>query len=405
MTEQSNSERTAPATSETNGCDGSAAMAESSRRHFLKKSAALAAGVTATQALPEAAMAQGASDVELNRVLQQRRILLKGGVVLTLDRGVGDFAQADVLIEDGKIREVRRNIVVSDDAAAAIDVPGRILIPGFIDTHSHSYQGILRNILSNGRVDPDYNRDIIGKLTPAFTPVDAYAGMLSTALGMIEAGTTCVVDVSQVNNTPEHSDALIRALQDSGIRAVFGYSDGKGPGVQYPQDIFRLQRSYFSSKDQLLTLALGAGPDPKVFALAREVGVPIIVHVRNVLPQRNDGDKLLQLSRAGLLRPGDEYIYCLHFPGDTWRLIKDNGGRVSLSPPIEMTMGHATPGDSGSARQRRASQPQLRSRRDALVGFLHAHAIDRDRATLFRPATRAQRRAEPAAVVDVSGGP
>ena len=227
MTEQSNSERTAPATSETNGCDGSAAMAESSRRHFLKASAALAAGVTATQALPEAAMAQGASDVELNRVLQQRRTLLKGGVVLTLDRGVGDFAQADVLIEDGKICEVRPNIVVSDDAAAAIDVPGRILIPGFIDTHSHSYQGILRNILSNGRVDPDYNRDIIGKLTPAFTPVDAYAGMLSTALGMIEAGTTCVVDVSQVNNTPEHSDALIRALQDSGIRAVFAYSDGE----------------------------------------------------------------------------------------------------------------------------------------------------------------------------------
>ena len=343
MTEQSNSERTAPATSETNGCDGSAAsMAESSRRHFLKASAALAAGITATQALPEAVMAQGASDVDLNRV-QQRRILLKGGVVLTLDRGVGDFAQADVLIEDGKIREVRPNIVVSDDAAASIDVPGRILIPGFIDTHSHSYQGILRNILSNGRVDPDYNRDIIGKLTPAFTPADAYAGMLSTALGMIETGTTCVVDVSQVNNAPEHSDALIRALQDSGIRAVFAYSDGKGPAVQYPQDISRLRRSYFNSGDRLLTLALGAPPDPKMFALAREVGVPIVVHVRNVLPQRNDGEKLLQLSRAGLLRPGDEYIHCLHFPAETWRLIKESGSHVSLSSPIEMTMGHGTP--------------------------------------------------------------
>ena len=42
----------------------------------------------------------------------QRRILLKGGVVLTLDRQVGDFAQADVLIEDGKIREVRPDIAV-----------------------------------------------------------------------------------------------------------------------------------------------------------------------------------------------------------------------------------------------------------------------------------------------------
>ena len=234
-------------------------MAESSRRHFLKASAALAAGVTATQALPEAAMAQGASDVELNRVLQQRRILLKGGVVLTLDRGVGDFAQADVLIEDGKIREVRPNIVVSDDAAASIDVPGRILIPGFIDTHSHSYQGILRNILSNGRVDPDYNRDIIGKLTPAFTPADAYAGMLATALGMIEMGTTGVVDVSQVNNTPEHSDALIRALQDSGIRAVFGYSDGERAWRAVPAGYLPTAAELFQFKGPVINARAGGG--------------------------------------------------------------------------------------------------------------------------------------------------
>src|SRR5260370_21266252 len=127
MTGQSNSEGTARAAPETNGCDSSAAPM-SSRRRFLKASAALAAGVTAAQALPEAAMAQGASDVELSRVLQQRRILLKGGVVLTLDRGIGDFSQADVLIEDGKIREVRPNLVVSDDAAPGVDVSGPILL-------------------------------------------------------------------------------------------------------------------------------------------------------------------------------------------------------------------------------------------------------------------------------------
>src|SRR5215472_16575666 len=147
MAEQRKSKPTASATSKTNGSDCSTSTTlQSSRRNFLKVSAAaLAAGGTAAQVAPEAAMAQGASDVELNRLLQQRRILLEGGVVLTLDRQVGDFAQADVLIEDGKIREVRPNIAVADDAAAVTDVSNRILIPGFIDTHSHSYQGILRN--------------------------------------------------------------------------------------------------------------------------------------------------------------------------------------------------------------------------------------------------------------------
>ena len=142
-------------------------MEATSRRKFLRASAGLAAGVAAAEALPERAIAQG--DAELSRLQRQRRILLKGGVVLTLDRQVGDFAQADVLIEDGKIREVRPNIVVSDDAAV-VDASNRIVIPGFIDTHSHSYQGILRNILSNGRVDPDYNRDIVGTLTPRLRP-------------------------------------------------------------------------------------------------------------------------------------------------------------------------------------------------------------------------------------------
>ena len=121
-----------------------------------------------------------------------------------------------MLIEDGKIREVRPNIAVSGDAAAVIDATNRIVLPGFIDTHHHFYQGLLRNILTNGLLNPDYSRDIGNTLTPAYAPADAYAGVLVTALGMIDMGTTTAVDTSQVSHTPEHSDACIRALQESG---------------------------------------------------------------------------------------------------------------------------------------------------------------------------------------------
>jgi len=316
--------------------------AGASRRNVLKAGAALLAGGAAANGMPASVQAQDTGDPELARLQRGRRILLQGGIVLTLDRQLGDFAQADVLIENGRIREVRPGVAVSEDTAV-IDAANRILIPGFIDTHSHSYQGILRNILCNGQVDPDYNRDILGTLTPAFTPDDAYIGMLATVLGMIEAGTTGVVDVSQVNHTPEHSDALVRALAESGIRAVFAYSRGQGPAAQYPQDLARLQHSYFSSRDQLLTLALGGAAERSTFELARTAGVPMVVHLRNVLPQRNDGDKLAELARAGLMRAGDEYIHCLDLPDETWRLIRDTGGRVSLSPPIEMSMGHGKP--------------------------------------------------------------
>jgi cytosine/adenosine deaminase-related metal-dependent hydrolase len=163
---------------------------ETSRRSFLTSGISLAAGAGLAQLSTSEAAAQGAGDAELDRVQRQRRILLRGGVVLSLDRQVGDFAQADVLIEDGKIREVRPNIAASGDDMAVVDAAHLILIPGFIDTHSHSYQGLLRNILVSGLLNPDYNRDVQTTLTPAYQAADAYAGVLATALGMIDMGTT-----------------------------------------------------------------------------------------------------------------------------------------------------------------------------------------------------------------------
>jgi 5-methylthioadenosine/S-adenosylhomocysteine deaminase len=344
MGDRCDSESTAAARPDACGHDqGAGPGAESSRRGFLKSSAGLAAGGAVAGLLSGNAFGQGAgaadADPELRRLLAQRRILIKGGVVLTLDRRIGDFAQADVLIEDGKIRDVRPNIAVSGDAAAVIDAANRIVIPGFIDTHSHSYQGLLRNIMPNGLLVPDYNRDVQTTLTPAYQPEDAYAGELVTALGMIDTGTTAIVDISQVSHTPEHSDACIRALQEAGIRAVFSYHRGAGPLARYPQDIVRLQRTYFSSKDQLLTLALTTGLDAKLYMLAREVGVPAVLH----LVGQDLSAPLIELGRAGLLRPGDEYIHCLGLNDTAWRLIKDTGGRVSLCTQIDMAMGHGSP--------------------------------------------------------------
>jgi len=307
-----------------------------SRRGFLKSSAGVVAAGAALPLASNPALAQNA-DAELNRLQTQRRILLKGAIVLTLDRRIGDFAEADVLIEDGRIREIRPNIAVSENDTVAIDAAKRIVIPGFIDTHSHSYQGLLRSLLPNGLVDPDYNRDIQNNLTLVYQPADVYAGVLTTALAMIDMGTTAIVDISQIAHTPEHSDANISALQESGIRALFAYSRGAGPGTRYPQDIARLQRSYFSTKDQLLTLALGASVEPATFRAARDAGVQAVLHIRA------NPEPLLALGRAGLLRPGDEFIHFAHMNEEAWRLIEETGGRLSLAPPLEMAMAHGMP--------------------------------------------------------------
>ena len=309
-----------------------------SRRQFLKSSTAgLAVGALAGQvALPQSIAAQEApADSGAN----DRRILLRGGVVLSMDSQVGDFEQGDVLIEGKRIVAVGQNLQAS--GAAVIDSTDRIIVPGFIDTHHHQYQAVLRGIIADGTLEADYRRVLTdpGALSSHFQPEDAYAGELLASLTQIRAGVTTSIDLSQVANSPAHTDACIAGLQESGCRVVFAFSRGFGPQTRYPQDVTRLRSQYFSSDDQLLTLALNGGLDQSNWELARRTGVPIVDHVTNP----NAVARLEALGRAGLMRSDNQYIHCISFTPATWQMTRDTGGKISISPIIEMVMGHGNP--------------------------------------------------------------
>ena len=282
------------------------------------------------------------------------RTLLKNGCVLTLDRQVGNFREADVLIEGTKIAAVGPNLVASD--AEVIDATDTIVMPGFIDTHRHIWEGILKNIAPDALLD-DYFRDILGALAPVYRPEDAYAGNLVSAFGAIDAGVTSLLDWSHIQNTPEHSDAAIAALKESGLRCVFAYGTPNtdmaawwhASSLKHPHDVKRVARQYFSSNDQLLTLALAPrGPEFTTFEvskhdweLAREVGIRISVHVG--VGQAGKHGKLAEMGRAGLLGPDTTYIHCCTLSDEELQMIADTGGTVSLACPVEMQMGHGTP--------------------------------------------------------------
>ena len=87
------------------GCECCSPRAGVSRRQFLCTTAAGAAVAPMLAASVTGAEAQAARPVKAGQP-----ILLKGGIVLTLDRAIGDFEQADVLIEGSKIKEVKPNI-------------------------------------------------------------------------------------------------------------------------------------------------------------------------------------------------------------------------------------------------------------------------------------------------------
>jgi 5-methylthioadenosine/S-adenosylhomocysteine deaminase len=240
-----------------------------SRRGLIGAGAGLAAGAAA-QFLVENVAAAGATATldQLTRAERDpnHRILLKGGIVLSLDPGVGDVETGDVLIGGKKILAIGRSL---NATALVIDASGMIVMPGFVDTHHHQYETILRGILADGVLgSPNdgkktYQGVIQGVFTPVYQPEDAYISELVASLNQLNAGVTTTVDTSQVSHTPAHSDACIAGLKESGRRAVYTYSPGLGPANRYPKDLLRLQSQYFSSSDQLLTLELNAAPNPR----------------------------------------------------------------------------------------------------------------------------------------------
>jgi 5-methylthioadenosine/S-adenosylhomocysteine deaminase len=287
--------------------------------------------------------------------MTRNRTLLRNGCVITVDKELGNFRRADVLIEGTTIAAIGPDLGVSD--AEIIDASNMVVMPGFIDSHRHLWEGILRNLSANGTV-ADYFPEVIGVLAPAFRPQDAYAGNLIGALGAIDAGITTLLDWSHIQNSPEHADATIQALRDSGIRAVFAY----GPPTTSLQDWYiesrlphpgedleRLRTQYFSSDEQLLTLALGLrGPQfttmevvRQDWAWARELGLPITAHFG--IGENGFKGGIKQMHKEGLLGPDTTYIHCSTVSDEELQYILDTGGTFSISATAEMQMGQGMP--------------------------------------------------------------
>jgi cytosine/adenosine deaminase-related metal-dependent hydrolase/ribose/xylose/arabinose/galactoside ABC-type transport system permease subunit len=322
-------------------------MKELVKRNY-KRARRLVIGSRPPKALEIPNLYPSASDL---RVVPSGRMVIRGGTVISLDPDLPETMTADVLIERDRIVEVRPAIEAAD--AEEIDASGMIVMPGFVDTHRHIWEGLLRNIGTDVPLEgrSSYISFVLHKLAPAFRPEDAYIGDLVSALGAIDAGITTLLDWSHIQGSPAHTDAVIQALKDSGLRAVFAYGFpwwGKWEERQ-PSWFVRAANEHFSTDDQMLTLALAApGPEFTDFEvsrdhwkLAREAGARITTHV-GVGSYGLDG-KVQEMGEAGLLGPDTTYIHCTTLNDTEIQMIVDTGGTVSLASPVEMMMGHGMP--------------------------------------------------------------
>jgi 5-methylthioadenosine/S-adenosylhomocysteine deaminase len=281
------------------------------------------------------------------------RTLIKGGTVITVDPSLGDlYPTGDVLIEDGTIVEVARSIDAED--AELIDATDRLVLPGLVDTHRHTWQALFRNIGSDWTL-AHYFTGLHGTMSQLYRPEDTYAGNLIGTLEALDSGITTLLDWSHNLNTPEHSDAALDALFESGSRVVFGHGAGFAhwapvSALDHPaDDVRRLRADRLSSDDGLVTLCLA--PRGNQFAtldvtrrdyeLADELGIRISCHAGD--GEWGKGRPIAQLHEHGLLGPTQTYVHCNSLADDELKMMADAGCTASCSPDIELQMGHGWP--------------------------------------------------------------
>ena len=345
-----------------------------SRRNFLKGAAAAGVAATApTLFAPRPAAAQFFNgNPPEGSGKPNRRYIIRGGAVMSMDPAVGDFAQADVLVEGKTIMQVGPNL--SATGAQTIDATGRIVMPGFVDTHHHQFETALRSFLADGVLINDQTGSASGSTTyfeyilltfaPKYRPEDVYINELFGGLSQLDDGVTTVHDVSQIHYSRQHSVAAIQALFDTGRRAAFGYFEGAGipnvfpapSGYEYPGGAVPIHNQYFSSSDQLVTMIMGGelylvDPNTGVFVypqswkIGRQLGIPVAAHVLSPFGIRPTLDFLASKPKTDPLAIGPDNLF-IHMTGMSdqgWKAVHDNGAQVSIAFPIEMNMRHGTP--------------------------------------------------------------
>jgi cytosine/adenosine deaminase-related metal-dependent hydrolase len=228
--------------------------------------------------------------------------VIQGAQVVTMDDGLGDFASADILIEDDVIKAVGPSLAVPA-GVDKIDGTGMIALPGIIDAHTCLWQTVLRGYV------PDlwtgaYNTALL-PLREKYSAEDNYNAAYVGAFEMLSYGTTTVVDYCHNIRNPEFAPASLEALKATGIRHLFTYSFMSASYGEFPlaarYEDARSVWDRFHDPKGLTTIgfgvdSIGAAGLEKQLAFARALKAPSCIHV-------NETGTIDRLHAAGLLGP------------------------------------------------------------------------------------------------------
>ena len=262
------------------------------------------------------------------------RTLFKAGAIVTMDPTVPNLPIGDVLVEGGRIAAVGLNIQADD--ADVIDAAGSIVMPGLVDAHHHMWLGVMRRMMPD--VDDLFAYiDVVAETLGAhYRPRDMYLSTKLTAVASLDAGITTIIDACHSSRSPEHTDAALDALDDSGIRALHmvGAAMDKGASSDHlPDDLKRLAANWNQGAG-LVRVGLFGQLNLDWWKVARSLDMRILTEFIGDLAKLGS-----EFDEPGLLGPHNIFNHCTRVPEETWKRFAKAGVNVTVNPRSDALFG------------------------------------------------------------------
>ncbi|MCL4425304.1 MAG: amidohydrolase [Firmicutes bacterium] len=291
-------------------------------------------------------------------------LLIKNATVVTLNSRREIIPRAAIAIQGDRLLDVGPMAALAakyGTARRVIEADGQVVFPGLINTHTHSFQTLLKG-LGDDRILPDWIAQMTSPSAAYLEAEDAYYAALLVGLEALHSGTTTVLDYMYAHPEPYLSDPVIKAFQELGLRAVFGrgMSDlGRRWGI-HPRlvkdqesiqaDSLRVFQRYHGSNQGRLRVWLAPG---SVWGNSREnliwlrrtaseLKTGLTIHVSETPFDRRASEvthgqaDIDVLEAIGFLGPDVLLVHCVHLKEREIRLLKALDVRVSHNPVSNM---------------------------------------------------------------------
>jgi cytosine/adenosine deaminase-related metal-dependent hydrolase len=264
------------------------------------------------------------------------RTLFKGGTLITMDANANrsNLPAGDVLIEGDRIAAIGPNLQATD--AEVIDATGHIVLPGLVDAHHHMWLGVMRRMMPNVNDLFAYIDVVAEKVGAHYRPRDMYLSTKLTAVASLDAGVTTIIDACHSARSPEHTDAALEALKDSGIRALHmvGAAMDKGASSAHlPNDLKRLAGKW-NADVGLVRVGLFGQLNLDWWKVARGLDMRILTEFIGDLAKLGP-----EFAQTGVLGPHNIFNHCTRVPQETWRLFADANVNITINPRSDALFG------------------------------------------------------------------